>query len=70
MRADSRRACSIRRLSAKCTCVSALFRKCTKNGSECALYKRAREVCQYAVTERMCTASGRIYADNVQEMHR
>ena len=31
-----------------------------------------REVCQCAVTERMtlCVDSGRIYADNVQEMHR
>ena len=29
-----------------------------------------REVCQCAVTERMCVDSGRIYADNIQEMHR
>ena len=44
MCADSRRVCNIRRLSAKCTCVSALFRKCTDNGSECALYERGVSV--------------------------
>ena len=33
--ADSRRVCNIRTVSVKCTCVSALFKKCTDNGSEC-----------------------------------
>ena len=29
-----------------------------------------REVCQCAVTERMCADSGRVHADNGQERHR
>ena len=39
-----RRVCNVRRLSAKCTCVSVMFRKCTDNGSECALYERGVSV--------------------------
>ena len=66
--ADSRRVCNVRRLSAKCTytCVSALFRKCTDNGAECAMYERG--VLVRCGREDVLRQRGEDTADNVQEI--